>query len=1674
MKNNTISGIEKRIPMRQEIFGSKIKIPWYFVLFLLLSSAIEAQESVLFLTWDTEVGCTDGSNDPRDGKDYFELIESNLKLRVCQRSTVTYTLHGYENSWQDVLWDVVGGEIIALSNDKLICTVFWGSGVEGTIGATILTTGDTRILPDLGIELIKKPTARFWKAPFNFAGAPGSELSGINVCAGEVFTFENGSLTNGGSALNEYHWDFGDGTTSTEFEPTHEYTQSSMSYWVTLTVTNVCNCQDSKKIQVHVGKKSVNIVCPAVVCEGQEASYSLDGLGNSQCEPFNWSVIGGVITSPLPYTRKINIVWTPSGQVNSTIDGFGYVSFNPTGCGLDCYVPTNLKIPVITDNQQFLGLGTACSNSQNRYTMPQWPTTDFVWEVINAGGTNASVILTDQRNEIILDPGTVAGPITLRVTYQNTLLNCGGTSEKIIIIKKDASISGPRETCVGEEVQYSIPGEDVVTWTLKLLPNGPTTQGTGNSLLTVFPTAGNYSLSINGATICNGEAIIIKVRSPLTPVESDIEDLDGDDSARIVCPSFPATYSISAQIPGTIVGWSVPPGVGTIVGSSYGNEIQVIWKYPTEPADTAYTLNVWRETTTNPACKSPELTINLARKILNLEIAGEPFPCGSSREDYSLPVGVFADTFEWSIDPMDAGSIVTNGGAAISVLWNQFANAQPALIKVKATKCNIPQTSAEFNQDFVVLIDNPRLTIVAPTGPICAGVSQNFSISSIPNLTSATAIEWNFGDGSLPIIGTFNDAIAVVHSFPPNNFLATNFTVSVRVTMPNGCLLTLSATTVVTVSPTPSVVVTPSVFTLCNPDAVTATLTAQTSSNVISTTWYKTGNSASIGSTETIVVNSAGVYYITVSDGICTNRADAWVLNCAPPCVVSAVPDLDLTFAQTCTTFTATATSDISGPTSVQWDSNFITDVRLLGYNFTNATFSFIEPGNHTIRYGVAYNNDNCYTYYEEDVFIPYVAKVGTAVSCGTNSYNVTITDQSLVDSSVTSLNYSFEIDNNPIPLGTNPANSRFISISGGFHIIRMTISGGGYPACTIEKSVTLPAFPNATFSVMPSPVCQENSTQFTVNNHVDGQTYLWNFGDDTSNLQQTPDKEYNLAGPYQPELYVSNAYCTAYSPGAITVLANKQAGDIVPSLIGCPGVDATLSFSSSGTPPSTTYQWLHNNVPIPGATSQQISVSNTGSYSIQVAADNQCTKRIPKSVAVAIPNPAFSSIQGPTTVCEGTAFTLFVQPGSENSGYEFEWREGSSTGGAYTTGPSVSFSYYEHGSHTYYLTVKTPLAAGGFCTSVLTHTVTVVALPEIIFANGRIELCDPFEVRLFAQANESEGVYNWSNGASGQEVSDTNGGAFQVTYTSESGCKKSSGFEVPKNPENYLWIFPYGCYTFCSEFNTGTLIGPSIAYFDKWDWLLDQGSVLSGSGLEQVAPYDLGNVDATYNLQLETRQCKVKSKPMTVEIIDCDCEIGAEIREVEQFRNPFNRYEITIYIANPAPGMQQVTVTAPNVVGVMTPSFVNVPFPGAEFTFTLLPDPGFNGGTYAIKLKTTGGDGQLCETDLEVYLPPFESIESAQNGSGEGTATAFKLRLVPNPANNQTQLYYDFGQAARLGTQVLEVYDIYGRQLESLVPEQNVASWELNTAAYQTGIYVIVMKQDGKIVQQKNLIITH
>ena len=154
---------------------------------------------------------------------------------ACKNSQMQYfvipNLPGFTYTWV-----VTGGTVSPTVGNPV--TITWGNVNKGTIVVTISNANGScvrKIAYD--VCLLDKPIA-------GFSFSPSSPL-----CINNLIQFNNTSL--GGAT---YFWTFGDGQTSTDYNPQHTYTTPN-TYTVTLYVkskSNGCGCTDSIKQTIVV------------------------------------------------------------------------------------------------------------------------------------------------------------------------------------------------------------------------------------------------------------------------------------------------------------------------------------------------------------------------------------------------------------------------------------------------------------------------------------------------------------------------------------------------------------------------------------------------------------------------------------------------------------------------------------------------------------------------------------------------------------------------------------------------------------------------------------------------------------------------------------------------------------------------------------------------------------------------------------------------------------------------------------------------------------------------------------------------------------------------------------------------------------------------------------------------------------------------------------------------------------------------------------------------------------------------------------------------------------------------------------------------------------------------------------------------------------------------------
>ena len=141
---------------------------------------------------------------------------------------------------------------------------------------------------------------------------PTANFTATTVCKGEDTQFTSTSTTNpSGQQITSYQWDFGDGQSSTQENPSHQYS-SAGNYNVSLTVkcgTGHRFCSDTKT-------QSVTVLAMPVANAGEDQTIDygthaqLNGSGGGNGFSYQWQPSNKVVDEHDPHTQTIDLFET--------------------------------------------------------------------------------------------------------------------------------------------------------------------------------------------------------------------------------------------------------------------------------------------------------------------------------------------------------------------------------------------------------------------------------------------------------------------------------------------------------------------------------------------------------------------------------------------------------------------------------------------------------------------------------------------------------------------------------------------------------------------------------------------------------------------------------------------------------------------------------------------------------------------------------------------------------------------------------------------------------------------------------------------------------------------------------------------------------------------------------------------------------------------------------------------------------------------------------------------------------------------------------------------------------------------------------------------------------------------------------------------------------------------
>ena len=264
---------------------------------------------------------------------------------TCAPAGIAFT--ALTNNAQSLLWDFSNGVTITTPGSTSSYNYTYNQ-VGHYMPKLVMSDGANCVIVVYGNDTIKveKTYAKFG-------------VSDSSFCKSGTVTFSDSSSTTNGF-INNYFWDFGDGTTSNAMNPTHLFANPGV-YLVMLIANSSVGCADTayKTINILQGN-NITLTNNLFLCEGQGKTVSINSNSNS----INWYPSTGLSCSncSAPFVN-------PFTSTNYTI-----IASNSNGCIDTAYLVVSVqpRLPSSIDSNKIICLSDSTQLNANGGTSYTW------------------------------------------------------------------------------------------------------------------------------------------------------------------------------------------------------------------------------------------------------------------------------------------------------------------------------------------------------------------------------------------------------------------------------------------------------------------------------------------------------------------------------------------------------------------------------------------------------------------------------------------------------------------------------------------------------------------------------------------------------------------------------------------------------------------------------------------------------------------------------------------------------------------------------------------------------------------------------------------------------------------------------------------------------------------------------------------------------------------------------------------------------------------------------------------------------------------------------------------------------------------------------------------------------------------------------------------------------
>ncbi len=557
-----------------------------------------------------------------------------------------------------------------------------------------------------------------------------------------------------------WFWDFGDGTTSTQPSPVHNF-PSYGTYTVTLTVTNdTCVHQKIKVLKIVNGTPDFKAL-PTTACKGTPINFTADSTNAANIVSYQWNygyggAQGSGITTSTVYPKSgvysVTLTVTDIAGCIDSIRKPAYIHITGPAAGFKAANITGCKglLTTFTDTSKPDGI--------SNITVWQW----------NLGD---STIINNTSAQLVQHSYSTAGsfPVSLKV------IDAGGCTDSVIrpsLVNTSAIAANfysvDTLSCPGAAIHFTNASTATTAYTSNWTFGNGSSSAQPNPVIS-YSSDGRYDVQLR-ISDANGCSDSVK-RPQYISIKHPVSSFTVSDTASS-CAPFQVHFTNTSTFY-TAYMWDLGGGTSTLANPT---------QYYNSPGIYQTKLIV----TSIGGCSDTATKAITLRDVSGARLSYLPL---NGCKPLTVDLHAIAPKNMSYVWDFGDGTIINSQDTASQHIYNFFGDFVPKLILTDASGCVIPVTgpdtirikgaTAKFGLDHKLICDSGTIHFVDST-------TFNNAISTYT---------WNFGDGSSSTLPSPTHYFGVPGIYP----------VSLNVLTQNSCVDTFRLSVPVKVVLSPSV-----------------------------------------------------------------------------------------------------------------------------------------------------------------------------------------------------------------------------------------------------------------------------------------------------------------------------------------------------------------------------------------------------------------------------------------------------------------------------------------------------------------------------------------------------------------------------------------------------------------------------------------------------------------------------------------------------------------------------------------------------------------------------------------------------------------------------------------------------------------------------------------------------